>query len=364
MNVVEVEGITKRFGEVVAVEDVSFEVARGRIVSLLGPSGCGKTTTLRLIAGFEKLDAGRIRISDEDMHGRRPYERNVGLLFQDYALFPHMTVEQNVGYGLRHRGFPRDEIPRRVAEMLELVKLSGLEQRRPAHLSGGQQQRVALARALATQPEVMLLDEPLSALDAKLRQELRVELKEILNAVGSTTIVVTHDQEEAMSLAEEVIVMDHGHIEQRGRPVEIYARPASKFVAEFIGRSNWFEGRLGDGAGSGVCTFRCKEGFELIIPEPDRSDSGGYEVCVRPERVALESAPSGSGEGASGAVNAIPGEVLDVAWLGADVHLFVRIAGGRRIAVVEKNVGQTNRHAGERVRLRFAPADCIVVPTG
>ena len=187
MKVVEVEGITKRFGDMVAVEDVSFEVEKGETISLLGPSGCGKSTTLRLIAGFESLDAGRIRISAEDMYGRRPYARNVGLLFQDYALFPHMTVEQNVGYGLRHRGFERSAIPRRIAEMLDLAKLTGLEKRRPAHLSGGQQQRVALARALATQPEVMLLDEPLSALDAKLRQELRVELKEILSAVGSRT---------------------------------------------------------------------------------------------------------------------------------------------------------------------------------
>ena len=360
MKVVEVEGVTKRFGDVVAVEDVSFAVEQGQIISLLGPSGCGKTTTLRLIAGFETLDAGRIRISAEDMRGKRPYERNVGLLFQDYALFPHMTVEQNVGYGLRHRGFERGGIPRRIAEMLDLVKLTGLEKRRPAQLSGGQQQRVALARALATQPEVMLLDEPLSALDAKLRQELRVELKEILNAVGSTTIVVTHDQEEAMSLAEHVIVMDLGRIEQRGTPVEIYARPANKFVAEFIGRSNWFGGRLGAEVGAGLRSFQCTEGFELVVPDPGDGEASGHEVCVRPERIAVR-APAGDGGDACEAVNVIPGEVADVAYLGADVHLFVVLDSGRRIAVIEKNLGQTGQRSGERVDLRFEPADCIVV---
>ena len=360
MKVVEVEGITKRFGEVVAVDDVSLVVEQGQIISLLGPSGCGKTTTLRLIAGFETPDAGRIRISGEDMHGRRPYERNVGLLFQDYALFPHMTVEQNVGYGLRHRGFERSAIPRRVGEMLDLVKLTGLEKRRPAQLSGGQQQRVALSRALATQPEVMLLDEPLSALDAKLRQELRIELKEILSAVGSTTIVVTHDQEEAMSLAEHVIVMDLGRIKQQGTPVDIYARPASKFVAEFIGRSNWFQGRLGAEVGGGLRSFQCTEGFELVVPNPGDGD-GDQEVCVRPERIAVGPSTRDGDGGRSEAVNVIAGEVADVAYLGADVHLFVVLESGRRVAVVEKNLGEAGQRAGDRVHLRFAPTDCIVV---
>ena len=361
MKVVEVEGITKRFGEVVAVDDVSLVVEQGQIISLLGPSGCGKTTTLRLIAGFETPDAGRIRISGEDMHGRRPYERNVGLLFQDYALFPHMTVEQNVGYGLRHRGFERSAIPRRVGEMLDLVKLTGLEKRRPAQLSGGQQQRVALSRALATQPEVMLLDEPLSALDAKLRQELRIELKEILGAVGSTTIVVTHDQEEAMSLAEHVIVMDLGRIRQQGTPVEIYARPANKFVAEFIGRSNWFQGQLGGEVGGGLRSFQCTEGFELVVPNPDDADALGHEVCVRPERIAVGPSTGDGDGGRSEAVNVIAGEVADVAYLGADVHLFVVLESGRRVAVVEKNLGEAGQRAGDRVHLRFAPTDCIVV---
>jgi putative spermidine/putrescine transport system ATP-binding protein/putrescine transport system ATP-binding protein len=361
MKVVEVKNITKRFNEVVAVSDASFELDKGHILSLLGPSGCGKTTTLRVIAGFETPDEGRVLIAGKDMRGKRPYERNVGLLFQDYALFPHMTVEQNVAYGLRYRGFGREAIPKRTAEMLSLVKLTGYEKRRPSQLSGGEQQRVALARALATNPEVMLLDEPLSALDAKLRQELRIELKEILLAVGSTTIVVTHDQEEAMSLAEYVIVMDKGRIRQAGSPTEIYARPRNKFVAEFIGRSNWFTGTLGAADGSGVCGFESRDGFTLRVPNPDPRAGGAYEVCVRPERMAVI---EGAAEGAAGdrRTNLIPATVMDAAPLGADVHLFVRLASGRRLAVVETNRGQALRNPGQAVTLRFGADDCIVVP--
>ena len=252
MTTVEVQDVSKHFGHVTAVDRISFTVDSGAVIALLGPSGCGKTTILRIIAGFETHDTGTITIGGQSVAGKRPYERNVGLLFQDYALFPHMTVIQNVSYGLRQRGFEKARIQQRVNEMLDLVKLAGVEQRRPAQLSGGQQQRVALARALAIGPEVMLLDEPLSALDAKLRVELRIELKEILRSVGSTTIVVTHDQEEAMSLAEHVIVIDEGRIRQQGTPTEIYARPANKFVAEFIGRSNWFAGGLRSGPTAGV----------------------------------------------------------------------------------------------------------------
>ena len=263
MTVLELSHVTKRFGDFTAVSDVSLTVDKGRILSLLGPSGCGKTTTLRMVSGFEEPNEGSIFIAGQDMKGKRPYERNVGLLFQDYALFPHMTVVQNVGYGLRNRGYEKRRIPARIDEMLELVKLTGLENRRPAQLSGGQQQRVALARALAVSPEVVLLDEPLSALDAKLRQELRVELKEILSAVGATTIVVTHDQEEAMSLADRVVVMERGEICQAGEPTEVYDDPENLFVARFIGSPgmNFAEGEIGgeppvftgalDGDGSG-----------------------------------------------------------------------------------------------------------------
>jgi putative spermidine/putrescine transport system ATP-binding protein len=362
MKVVEIKNITKRFNEVLAVSNASFDLEKGRIMSLLGPSGCGKTTTLRCIAGFETPDEGSVRIAGKDMVGKRPYERNVGLLFQDYALFPHMTVEQNVAYGLRYRGFDRHTIPKRTAEMLALVKLTGYEKRRPSQLSGGEQQRVALARALATNPEVMLLDEPLSALDAKLRQELRIELKEILRAVGSTTIVVTHDQEEAMSLAEHVIVMDKGRIMQSGTPTEIYAKPMSKFVAEFIGRSNWFKGRLGAPDRSGICGFETEDGVNLRVPCPDPRSAGVYEVCVRPERIEILEKDDDKGAGAGQQANVLQATVIDAAPLGADMHMFVNLGSGRRLAVRETNRGQALRQPGHMVTLRFTAEDCIVVP--
>ena len=363
MTVLELSHVTKRFGDFAAVDDVSLTVDKGQILSLLGPSGCGKTTTLRMISGFEEPNAGSIFVAGQDMKGKRPYERNVGLLFQDYALFPHMTVVQNVGYGLKNRGYEKSRIPARIREMLELVKLVGFEDRRPAQLSGGQQQRVALAGALAVSPEVVLLDEPLSALDAKLRQELRVELKEILSAVGATTIVVTHDQEEAMSLGDSVIVMSEGRIMQRGRPTEIYADPKTRFVAEFIGRSNWFKGSLGAGLAENVREFTTSEGHRLLVPPPSgpASDASAWEVCIRPERIGIDtggSAPAGAG----GPVNRLSGTVRDVAHLGAAIHLVIELAGGRRITATEQYLGQPLELAGKRIDLTFRPEDCIIVP--
>jgi putative spermidine/putrescine transport system ATP-binding protein/putrescine transport system ATP-binding protein len=365
MSVVELSGVTKRFGDFVAVSDMSFVMEKGSILSLLGPSGCGKTTTLRMISGFEEPDEGRILISGQDMKGKRPYERNVGLLFQDYALFPHLTVSQNVAYGLKRRGYERGRIPARVAEMLELVKLTGFEGRRPGQLSGGQQQRVALARALAISPEVVLLDEPLSALDAKLRQELRLELKQILGAVDATTIVVTHDQEEAMSLGDSVIVMSEGRIMQEGLPTDIYADPKTKFVAEFIGRSNWFSGRLGERVAEGVRRFDTAEGLGLLVTDPDgaATDADGYEVCIRPERIHTADAAAQPAS-ADGAVNRLRGTVRDVAHLGADIHLVIELEAGRSITATEQYLGQTLEQAGEAVDLTFRPQDCIIVPAG
>jgi len=363
MPVLEISNVTKRFGTLTAVDKASFYVDSGQILSLLGPSGCGKTTMLRLISGFEHPDEGSIRILDQDLKGERPYERNVGLLFQDYALFPHMTVQQNVAYGLKHRGYDKQKIPVRVSEMLELVKLSGLEKRRPAQLSGGQQQRVALARALAISPAVVLLDEPLSALDAKLRQQLRIELKEILNSVRATTIVVTHDQEEAMSLGDVVIVMDQGKVIQQGLPTEIYADPKTKFVAEFIGRSNWFSGRLRNLVAPGVREFETAEGITVLVPEPNGyvADHTDFEICIRPERIHIQrqavEAVTLSENGSR-----ITGTIRDVAHLGAEIHLVIEIHGGRRITATEQYLGQTLEQAGEEVAITFRPEDCIIVP--
>ena len=357
MAVVELINVTKRFGSFTAVDDVTFSLEKGHILSLLGPSGCGKTTTLRMIAGFEDPNEGDVLISGESMLGKRPYERNVGLLFQDYALFPHMNVEQNIAYGLKRRKFDRSTQNNRVKEMLELVKLEGFADRRPSQLSGGQQQRVALARALATSPEVVLLDEPLSALDAKLRQELRIELKQILSAVEATTIIVTHDQEEAMSLGDSLVVMNEGKIVQEGAPTEIYKNPASRFVAEFIGRSNWLSGTIGTDHEDGLVEFRFDGDLSILIPKPN-FESESYDVCIRPERIrTIEDENIEQSE----QYNQLIGTVKDVAHLGSDVHTLVELSNAKFVTVSQQFTGQSLTRYGEVVRLAFRPIDCIVV---
>ncbi len=361
MSVVELVNVTKRFGEFTAVHEASFNLEKGGILSLLGPSGCGKTTTLRMIAGFEEPSAGDIFISGNNMRAKRPYERNVGLLFQDYALFPHMSVEQNVAYGLKRRNFDRNRISHRVGEMLDLVKLNGFESRRPALLSGGQQQRVALARALATNPEVVLLDEPLSALDAKLRQELRIELKQILSAVDATTIIVTHDQEEAMSLGDRLVVMSEGRIVQEGPPTEIYKNPRTKFVAEFIGRSNWLQGQLGPSDRAGFGLFETPTGLSIWVPVPE-FDATGFEVCIRPERIQVNQ--SNSNGDAATPMNRLRGSARNVAHLGADIHIVIELESGDLCTVSEQFVGQSLEQYSGTLELSFYPSDCIVVAAG
>ncbi|HUI17281.1 MAG TPA: ABC transporter ATP-binding protein [Alphaproteobacteria bacterium] len=356
-TVIAFRDVSKRFGQTVAVDRVSFSVGAGETVSLLGPSGCGKTTTLRLISGFEDPDEGVIEIAGESMVGKRPYERNVGLLFQHYALFPHMTVAENIAYGLKHRRWPKAEIGERVDEMLRLVQLQGFGDRRPGQMSGGQQQRVALARVLATRPKLVLLDEPLSALDAKLREELRVELKQILAAVGSTTIVVTHDQDEAMSLADRIIVMNRGRIEQQGTPDEIYARPLTPFVAAFIGRANWFHGRIAAAAGEGLCQLATDAGTMLAIPHPGGAGGGSWSACIRPERVVVMALGAAGGAGE----NRLPGQIVDVVNMGAELHYIVDGAEGRLMAVEPNRAGPRVRR-GDRVQLLFRADDCVVLP--
>lgn len=355
--VIEFRDVVKRFGQTTAVDRVTFTVGVGETVSLLGPSGCGKTTTLRLISGFEEPDRGVIKITGESMIGKRPYERNVGLLFQHYALFPHMTVAENVAYGLKYRRWPKAEIPARVKEMLHLVQLEGFESRRPGQLSGGQQQRVALARVLATRPRLVLLDEPLSALDAKLREELRLELKQILTAVGSTTIVVTHDQDEAMSLADRIFVMNRGRIEQQGSPDDIYMRPETVFVASFIGRANWFHGRVSDVTGGGFSALITNVGTKLAISDLGRAAGASVSMCVRPERITV----AGADTAAEPRENLLPGRVADVVNMGAALHYIVDTPEGRMIAM-EANRGRARVHVGDKVSLRFRAEDCVVLP--
>jgi len=355
--VIEFRNVVKRFGAVAAVDHVTFSVGAGETVSLLGPSGCGKTTTLRLVSGFEEPDEGAIEIAGESMVGKRPYERNVGLLFQHYALFPHMTVAENVAYGLKHRCWPKAEIGDRVREMLRLVRLQGFENRRPGQMSGGQQQRVALARVLATKPKLVLLDEPLSALDAKLREELGLELKQILTAVGSTTIVVTHDQDEAMSLADRIIVMNRGRIEQQGTPDEIYMQPRTAFVASFIGRTNWFHGKIVEAAGDGFSRFATDSGTALAIRNSSPVDGKKWSVCIRPERVTVTRSQDGSGKPGD---NQLHGDVVDVVNMGAEFHYIVESPEGR-IMVVEPNRAGARVQKGERVTLHFRAEDCVVL---
>lgn len=354
--VIRFDTVTKSFGALAAVDGISFSAAPGETVALLGPSGCGKTTTLRLIAGFEEPDRGRIDIGGESMVGKRPYERNVGLLFQHYALFPHMTVAENIGYGLKHRHWPKAEIAARINEMLALVQLSGFGDRRPHQLSGGQQQRVALARVLATKPRLVLLDEPLSALDAKLREELRVELKKILAAVGSTTIVVTHDQDEAMGLADRIILMNKGRIVQQGAPGEVYSRPVNRFVAGFMGRSNWLEGTIKDTHHGSFANVVLDSGLVLTVANPRIADDAAVSVGIRPERITL--GPEGDEDRVVGS-NQLDGSIEGAIHMGADIHYRLGTAAGS-LTVVRPNSAENLFRVGEAVRLGFSSEDCLV----
>jgi putative spermidine/putrescine transport system ATP-binding protein/putrescine transport system ATP-binding protein len=359
-NVLELRNVVKRFGPITAVDDVSLFVEKATIISLLGPSGCGKTTLLRMVAGFEDPNAGEIYLGGENVIGRRPYERNVGLLFQSYALFPHMTVEKNVGYGLRQRGVDRSTTRKRVDEILDLVDMRGFAGRYPTNLSGGQQQRVALGRALANNPALVLLDEPLSALDAKLRLELRTELKRILKSAGTTAVVVTHDQEEAMTLGERVIVMNRGQVQQDGTPAEIYDRPKTRFVAEFIGRSNWFSGTVGNPSGQ-FTEFIAENGKPLLVQLPTGAARSDYDICVRPESVQVRSANSISSAAGPEPLNQLRGTVKDVIYLGASLETIVTLDNGREISAIEPKRHKQECEPGASVVVLFRPADAIVI---
>ena len=302
--------LTKRYGENTVVKGVSLDVADGEFLVLLGPSGCGKTTTLRMIAGFIPPSEGEIRLGDRDVTNMPPWKRNAGLVFQSYALFPHLTVAQNVAFGLEMRKVPAGEIAPRVAEALELVRLGGLGERYPRQLSGGQQQRVALARALVIRPDVLLLDEPLSNLDAKLRLDVRVEIRALQQELGLTTIMVTHDQEEALTMADRLVVMSDGVVRQIGAQADLYERPADRFVADFVGRSTMLEGKV-DTSGQ----FRTQGGLMLrCVAAPN----GPATLALRPERLSL-------GAAAQGSDNAVEGVVTFVSYLGAMIDLHVRL---------------------------------------
>lgn len=346
---VELDRVVKTFGDHRATDSVSLRIRRGETVAMLGPSGCGKTTILRLIAGFEKPDAGRVLLSGRDMSDREPFERSIGLIFQHYALFPHMNVMDNVEYGLVRRGVPKAERKERVSEMLGIVRMESLARRLPSELSGGQQQRVALARAIVTRPDVVLLDEPLSALDAALRHELRRDLRQVLSSVGATVILVTHDQEEAMTFAERVIVLNQGRIEQDGSPADLYDRPRNHFVAGFLGRANWLRDVhlvRRDGCHD---HGRSRSGIELSLPHG--SIDGRVDLCMRPERLFLCDA---------GARNAIPARVVECLHLGADRELTVESTDGQLNCLI-RDRAQFVPSTGSSCYVGFEPGDAIVI---
>jgi ABC-type Fe3+/spermidine/putrescine transport system ATPase subunit len=350
----ELKGIVKRFGEHVAVDQATLAVGAGEIVALLGPSGCGKTTTLRLVAGFEKPDAGEILIAGKSVVGQPPFQRHIGLVFQDYALFPHMSVAQNIDYGMRQHSVPPAERDARRAKLLKLTRLEGLAARRPSALSGGQQQRVALARALAIAPSLLLLDEPLSNLDAKLREALRFELREILREVHMTTLVVTHDQQEAIALADRIAVMNAGRIVQIGTGREIYEEPATRFVAEFIGQSLWFTGRLVAGQGPGDRSFECDDGNSFSVPAPATPRGAAQGMSIRPEHVHLQPRAEDA--------NRVPAVIERVEFFGAELIVHCRLErGGRMIAVPIRSDDPQLPTPGARVELGVARERCRVI---
>ncbi|TNC06698.1 ABC transporter ATP-binding protein [Methylobacterium terricola] len=333
---VRIDGLAKRYEAVTAVEGVSLDVRDGEFLVLLGPSGCGKTTTLRMVAGFVAPSAGRVEIGARDVTHEPPYRRNIGLVFQNYALFPHLSVEENVAFGLRRRGVPEAAIRTRVAAALARVKLDGFGARLPRALSGGQQQRVAIARAIVIEPDVLLLDEPLSNLDAQLRHDVRAELRLLQTELGITTIMVTHDQDEAMSVGDRLVVMARGRVQQVGTPADIYRRPRNRFVASFIGRANFFAGRAEAGG------FVTASGLRL--PAPDLPP-GADTLMIRPEAVTLVA------QGAEG----LPATIETATYLGAGWEVDLRLSTGERLSVVTP-AGDRAWQPGQALAARIDPA--------
>jgi spermidine/putrescine transport system ATP-binding protein len=342
---VRIDHVTKRFdGGVVAVDDLTLEVESGKFYAFLGPSGCGKTTTLRMIGGFEDPSDGTIYLGDQPVTRLPPYKRDVNTVFQSYALFPHLTIKENVAFGLRRRGVKGDELKSRVEEMLRVVGLAGYGNRKPRQLSGGQQQRVALARALVNRPRVLLLDEPLGALDLKLRKEMQLELKRIQHEMEITFVHVTHDQEEAMTMADSIVVMSHGRIEQAGEPAELYERPATAFVASFLGVSNLLDGEV-----AGPDAVRLDNGTIIYVAPADLAGrTGAVAVGIRPEKLQV-----GTGER-----NRLAGEVIERAYVGVSTQYVVRTP----VTEVTVYVQGAGSHApGDQLQLTFAPDATFVV---
>ena len=364
MPLLRIDAVVKKFGPLRAVDRLSLDIRAGEFFALLGPSGCGKTTLLRMLAGFETPNEGRILLDGRDIARVLPHQRPVNMMFQNYALFPHLTVRDNIGFGLKRAGMPRSQIDARVAEMVALVKLEGLETRKPDQLSGGQKQRVALARSLARRPQVLLLDEPLAALDKKLRESTQLELMELQRRLGMTFVIVTHDQEEAMTVADRIGVMDQGRLEQVATPRELYEAPSSRWVAEFVGDVNIFEGQVESREASRLM-ISTRDAGTIAVAEPRHPITKAIVcVAIRPEKVKLSRRGPVSDAIHAHAINRLEGIVTDVGYLGGVTSYKVKLDSG---AVIRSSMANTARididaySASQRVVAWFTPDDCVVI---
>jgi len=354
MAVVELRDISVSYGDNRVLDSVSLTLAHGEFVAVLGPSGCGKTTLLRVVAGFAE-HSGTVRIDGKACENVPPHKRNIGIVFQDYALFPHRTVAENIGFGLRLRRMPRLEVTQKVDHLLSLLQLRGLESRYPSELSGGQRQRVAIARALAVDPQVLLLDEPLSALDKKLREEMQVELRQLQQRVGITTMFVTHDQEEALALADKIVVMDKGEIRQEGPPADVYVRPRNRFVANFIGKSNIIEGNVtGVDRQDLVCSISDRYSVKIKGHGDPRAIGSKVDFLIRPERIRLRQASADAAEEGD-----IPGSVRHVVYLGAHQNVHIALETGQ---IVEAEASHERVwKPGDSVAVGWRPEDALLL---